>query len=232
MAAYATDFVTQHLSQYQANPDVDYWEGHNEPVLQTVSKMALYGLFEAERVRLMASYGLKCAVGNFSTGNPPFEQWDDFFPALRAVKQHGGALALHEYSAPVMDYGFDRASGEGWLTCRYRQVYRRFVPPDLQVPILITETGIDGLVTDRPGPSGSGWQDFIDYWKTLPLDRDPFWAYLDQLQWYDEELQKDEFVIGAAIFVAGALDNFGSYEIAGEMGELFTRYLAAHPAPV
>ena len=231
MAAYAADFVAKQLSQYQANTGVDYWEGHNEPVFENEAKMALYGQFEAERVRQMASYGFKCAVGNFSTGSPPFEQWDEFFPALRAVKQYGGALALHEYSAPTMNYGYDPATGEGWLTCRYRKAYREAIPSDLHVPILVTEAGIDGLVgAGRPGPGGAGWQDFIDYWRRIALDPDAFWAYIDQLQWYDEELQKDDFVIGATIFVAGGQEHFDSYEIAGEMGELLTQYLMAHPA--
>ena len=231
MATLAAAFVGQHLSQYQANLGVDYWEGHNEPVFESEAKMALYGQFEAERVRQMAAYGFKCAVGNFSAGSPPLEQWDDFFPALQAAGQHGGVLALHEYSAPTMNHAYDPASGEGWTTLRYRKVYRHVVPPDLHVPIVITETGIDGLVgADRPGPPGAGWQEFIDYWKTQPLDPDAIWAYMDQLQWYDEELQKDEVVVGATIFIAGATSNFVTYDIVGEMGELFTQYLMAHPA--
>ncbi len=231
MAAYAADFVARHLSQYQANIGVDYWEGHNEPVFENEAKMALYGWFEAERVRQMAAYGFKCAVGNFSSGNPPLDQWDEFFPALRAVKEYGGALALHEYAAPTMDHGYDPALGEGWLTLRYRKVYRAIVPSNLHAPILITEAGIDGLVgADRPGPLGAGWQDFIEYWNKISLDPDVFWAYLDQLQWYDEELQKDDWVIGATIFVAGGLKHFESYEIGGNMGELLTQYLMAHPA--
>ena len=230
MVAYAADFVARNLPVYQANTRVDYWEGHNEPVFEAESMMAQYGQFEAERVRQMAAHGLKCAVGNFSAGNPPLEQWDDFLPALQAAKQQGGVLALHEYSAPTLDYGYDPAVGEGWLTCRYRKVYRHYVPPDLHVPIIITEAGIDGLVgADRPGPLGSGWQDFIDYWKKLPLDPDTFWAYMDQLQWYDQELQKDDYVVGATIFVAGAIGAFGVYDVVGEMGELFTQYLLAHP---
>lgn len=231
MSALAADFIARHLEQYQANGGVDYWEGHNEPVFENEAKMALYGQFEAERVRQMSAYGLKCAVGNFSAGSPPLEQWDDFFPALRAVKQYGGVLALHEYSAPTMEYGTDPVSGEGWTTLRYRKVYRHHVPADLHVPIVITETGIDGLVgAGRPGPPGAGWREFIEYWRSQPLDPDDIWAYMDQLQWYDEELQKDDVVIGATIFIAGALSSFETYDIVGTMGELFTQYLLAHPA--
>jgi len=227
MAAYAADFVARHLDRYRANTGVDFWEGHNEPVFENEAKMALYGQFEAERVRQMTAYGFKCAVGNFSAGNPPFEQWDEFFPALRAIREYGGALALHEYSAPTLDYGYDPSSDDGSLTLRYRRVYRQVIPAELHVPILITEAGIDGLVSaDR---IGAGWQDFIGYWNKIPLDPDAFWAYMDQLQWYDEELQKDDWVIGATLFVAGGQAHFESYELAGEMGELLTQYWMAHP---
>src|SRR3990172_9834760 len=230
MAEYAADFVARHLDQYRANTGVDYGEGNKEPVFKNEAKMALYGQFEAERVRQMAAHGFKCAVGNFSAGSPPLEQWDDFFPALMAVKQFGGVLALHEYAAPTMQHAYDPTSGEGWLTLRYRKVFRHHVPPELHVPIMITEAGIDGLVgADRPGPLGAGWQDFISYWNQISLDPGAFWAYLDQLRWYDEELQKDDLVIGATIFVAGALGHFESYEIVGEMGELLTQYWMAHP---
>lgn len=227
MAAYAADFVARHLDQYRANVGVDYWEAHNEPVFENEAKMALYGQFEAERVRQMAAHGFRCAVGNFAAGNPPFEQWNEFFPALQAVKEHGGALALHEYAAPTMDFGYDPATDDGSLTLRYRRVYRQVIPPELHVPIVITETGIDGLVsTER---IGSGWQDFIGVWNKIPLDPDAFWAYMDQLQWYDEQLQADAWVIGASIFVAGGQGHFGSYEIVGGMGELLTQYFMAHP---
>lgn len=227
MVAYAADFVARHLSQYQTNTGVDYWEGHNEPVFEADWKMELYGQFEAERVRQMSARGFRCAVGNFSAGNPPFEQWQAFLPALQAVKQYGGALALHEYSAPTMDYGYDPITDDGSLTLRYRRVYRRYIPADLHAPIVITEAGIDGLVSaDRVG---SGWQDYVEYWQRLSLGIDAFWAYLNQLQWYDEEMQKDDFVIGATIFVAGGDEHFSSYEMTGDMGELLTQYLMAHP---
>jgi hypothetical protein len=227
MSALAADFVARHLSQYQLNPGVDYWEGHNEPVFEVNTKMALYGQFEAERVRFMAAQGLKCAVGNFASGNPPYDQWDEFFPALEALRQYGGVLALHEYSAPTIDFGYEPALAEGSLTLRYRRVYREFVPPELHVPIIVTEAGIDGLaMADR---FGSGWKDFISYWNDIPLDPDAYWAYLDQLQWYDEQIQKDDWVLGATIFVAGGQEHFASYEIVGDMGELLTQYLMAHP---
>jgi hypothetical protein len=56
--------VEYQLAQYLANPYVDYWEGWNEPD-PNMNNMAWYARFEQERVRLLAEYGLKAAVGGF-----------------------------------------------------------------------------------------------------------------------------------------------------------------------
>ena len=94
----ARAFVEQNLATYQSNPAVDYWEGYNEPGVG--DKMAWYAQFEAERVRIMASYGLKCAVGAFSTGVPEWDQFADFLPAIRAAKQYGGILPSTSTTRP------------------------------------------------------------------------------------------------------------------------------------
>ncbi len=90
-------------------------------------------------------------------------------------------LGLHEYSAPTiwyntnrepLDFGSDPAD-EGWLTLRYRKVYRQFlIPWGLRLPLVITEMRVDGLVTDRPGPPGKGWKDFGGYWAELGMGQD------------------------------------------------------------
>ena len=47
---------------------------------------------------------------------------------------------------------------EGGGTLRYRKVYRSFLQPNqLDIPQLLTDVGIDGLITNRPGPDGKGW---------------------------------------------------------------------------
>ncbi len=234
----AASFVNQHADQYQSNAAIDYWEGFNEPLVGDAAAMQHYAAFEAERVRRMAELGYKCCVGNFATGTPNLELWREFFPALQAAAEHAGYLALHEYSAPVMQFGYGPnqldaaadAGDEGWLTLRYRKVYRHILPPELCLPLVITECGVDGLVGSRPGPPGDGWRDFADYWQQIGLAPDGKTAYLDQLTWYDEELQKDDYVVGAAVFVFGASEgDYKSYEMLGGMADRFQSYLAAHP---
>jgi hypothetical protein len=216
------------------------WQAYNEPVADTADKMKRLADFEAERVRLLAERGVKSVIGNFAAGHPPLELWPYFRPALEAVKQHGGYLGLHEYSAPAMQFGYGSfqlepgqdQGDEGWLTLRYRKAYRQqLIPMGLKVPLLITECGLDGTIKPRPGPEGKGWRDFAAYWQQeLQLGADAPLTYVNQLAWYDGELQKDDYVLGAAIFVAGGSEEWKSYEILGQAAEVLKLYLQAHPA--
>jgi hypothetical protein len=224
---------------------LDAWEAYNEPVADTVDKMKRLADFDAERTRLLAENGVRSVIGNFASGHPPLELWPHFKPALHAIRQYDGYLGLHEYSAPVMQYragdlqppGDPSEGDEGWLTLRYRKAYRQHLIPmgygDL--PTLITECGVDGLIRPRPGPDDAkGWQDFVGTWLANGLRDDPPGVYMDQLIWYDQNLQQDDYVKGAAIFLAGSNDRqWDSYDIlgpnAGRLADLLIQYLEVHP---
>jgi len=219
-AAAARAFVARHLEQYQLNPAVDYWEGMNEPAVR--GRMAWYAAFEAERARVMAEHGFRVAVGAFSAGVPEWEEFAAFIPAIEAAQKHGGILTLHEYDAPTMDRsmgaglpGHPNHPGRGALTFRYRWWYEDFLKPQgLVIPLVISEAGVDGGITNRPGPGGRGWQDFVGYWAEQDMGEDGAMAYVRQLAWYDAELQGDDYVIGCAVFTAGAMsDHWKSYDI-------------------
>jgi hypothetical protein len=218
----------------------DAWEAYNEPVADTVDKMKRLAAFEAERTRLLGEQGVRSVVGNFAAGHPPLELWEYFTPALDAARRYDGYLGLHEYSAPIMQWGTGSLQStpgvdegdEGWLTMRYRKAYRHYLGPMGygDIPLLITECGVDGTVTDRPGPpEAKGWRDFEDYWISNGLREDTPGVYMDQLIWYDGELHKDDYVKGAAIFAAGASQGWGSFEILGRTIELLTQWMEVHP---
>jgi hypothetical protein len=223
----------------------DAWEAYNEPVADTPDKMKRLADFEAERVRLLAEQGIRSVVGNFGTGHPPLELWPHFQPALEAIRHYNGYLGLHEYSAPIMQFragayqmnNEPEQGDEGWLTLRYRKAYRYHLAPMGfgDTPALITECGVDGLVKPRPGPDDAkGWQDFIDTWLANGFRNDPPGVYMDQLLWYDANLQQDDYIKGAAIFLAGNNDEqWNSYDItgpaAGRLPDLLGQYLEVHP---
>ncbi len=202
-----------------AYPAVDYWEGYNEPVIHDAGLMSWYARFEKKRVEILADHGRNACIGNFSTGMPPVERdvWEALYPAIDAAQRHGGVLGLHEYSAPDMDRLFDYGTGEGWLTGRYRKVYRQFlIPAGRDIPLVITECGIDGGVDGGDSrctnpPCG---------WKSYQSAED----YFDQLQWYDSLLMEDSYVLGATIF---SLEIYGwdDFDIRGRVRELLTDYV-------
>ena len=113
---------------------------------------------------------------------------------------------MHEYSAPDMDWLFDYTTGEGWLTGRYRKVYRQFLIPDGRViPLIITECGIDGGVLGNPDDINRGWRSYQSAEN-----------YFDQLKWYDSLLKEDSYVMGATIFSL-EIHNWGDFDIGGEV---------------
>lgn len=217
---------------------VDAWEGFNEPVPGDEDQMRRLADLEAERARLLAENGLRAVVGNFGTGQPPLEWWPAFRPALEAAQTHGSYLGLHEYSAPTIWFNTNRPeldfradpADEGWLTLRYRKVYRQYlIPWGLRLPLVITECGVDGLVGDRPGPPGKGWKDFAGYWAELGMGWDSPGNYVEQLAWYDSQLQLDDYVAGSAVFAMTAFQEWESYQLQGEAATILQQYLSVHP---
>ena len=227
-------------SDPQRKAAIDCWESYNEPVVNNEAQMASYAQFEAERTRLLAEAGIASCIGNFGTGQPALELWPAFYPALEAAKAHGGYLALHEYSAPYIWFAAGvnqnnpqaNEGDEGWLTLRYRKVYRNYLQPaGLAIPLVITEAGVDGLVGNRPGPADAGgWRDFIPFWRSEGrVKNTDFGFYMEQLAWYDAELQKDDYVIGAAVFALAGPQGWASYDISGQDLAIFKQYLSVHP---
>lgn len=223
----AREFVLANAGQYLANPGADYWLGWNEPDVSQPWQMTWYAAFEAERAAAMAELGLKVAIGNFSTGTPEAERFLEFLPAIKAAKEYGGILALHEYSAPTMQSGLGEdipgLEGEdhyGALTLRYRYWYDHYLQAnDLVIPLVISEAGIDGGVLRARGITLGGWRDFRSA-ERLPEGMQPLTLddYLAQLSWYDDELRRDSYVIGFAVFNVGDRQGeWASFDLTDEL---------------
>jgi hypothetical protein len=201
----------------QAYTAVDYWEGYNEPSVDTVAKMQWLAQFDAARVRILSQNGRKAAIGSFSVGTPQVvnsngqplgDYWRAFYPAVDEALAKGGVLSLHEYSAPSMKNYYEESAGAGWTTGRYRKVYNWFLIPDgRQIPLVITECGIDGGVI---GQGSKGWTSYAS------AD-----GYMEQLKWYDAILKQDSYVLGATIFSL-EIPNWDDFDIAALMPALTT----------
>jgi hypothetical protein len=226
----ARRYVQTHLRQMQLNPWIDFWEGWNEPD-PGKQNMGWYARFEQERVREMARHGFKTAIGGFATGVPEMDEFALFVPAIETALQYGGILTLHEYSAPVITNGYGGAlpgypayPDRGSLTFRYRWYYEEFlIPRGLVIPLVITEAGIDGILGNRPGPSGYGWADFAEYGVNAGWGEDGASAFVNQMAWYDAGVRQDNYVLGFTIFSAGTFGHWNNYNIDSLLDD-FTAY--------
>jgi hypothetical protein len=239
----AQQFLQDQLDTYRSNPAIKYWEGHNEPVWNDEESMGWYAQFEVERMRMMAERGLKCVLGNFATGSPKLDLWHAFLPALRAAQEYEAILGLHEYSCPWMWWMTgkhqidpnDDQGDEGWTTLRYRKVYRQYLIPNGlgNTPLVITECGIDPLVNPKPpGAAGGAWKQLGGFWASHDNERDKADYYYRQLLWYDKELQKDDFVIGATVFTWGSFSGaWKDFDVAGtNVSKKLVTYTKVNPA--
>ncbi len=187
----------------------DAWMGYNESVVNSPDDARALARFYVRWGDLMRAAGFKSCAYSFATGNPELNLWQYLAEGLR----HCDLLSLHEYSAPTMD------KWQTWLCLRYRRAMDA-LPADARRPIVITETGIDGGAGPENKPL-DGWSEFTDAA-----------GYLATLRWYDAEIQKDDYLIGAAIFAMNGWGNHGSFGI-GNVA-LIHDYIAqgGSPAPV
>ncbi len=239
----ARDFVNKLMvvaDDGQRRQVFDAWEAYNEPVAGNADEMKRLGDFEAERTRLLGARGIRSVIGNFGTGQPPMELWEHFLPAMQAAKEYDGWLGLHEYSAPTIYYLSTRQDqgrypgvtpgDTGWLTLRYRHVYNQILrPAGLDIPLVMTELGVDGLVANRPGPAdGRGWLNFQDYWAQNGYGLWGPGAYIEQLVWYDQAMQQDSYVIGGCIYALAPPAGWHTYDIIGTATRVLEQYLSVH----
>jgi lysozyme len=165
-----------------------YWQGYNEVAIESQQAMGRYAAFEIERVRLLSLFSARAGVGAFATGTPdPLSWWWPFVPALQAARDYGGVLLLHEYAWPHLGNDVGRE-------LRHRKVYGgdpscgwEGLPKQCQIPLIISECGLDGRAA-QPGRV-QGWQGVVTQeW------------YLRQLAEYSQELEQDQYCLGACIY--------------------------------
>jgi hypothetical protein len=135
-------------------------------------------------------------------------------PALQAAASCGAILTLHEYSSPVLQTGVGAGIPDainlpqaGALTLRYRYWYEGYIKPQgLNVPLVLSEIGVESRVGQGcpRGERDGGWQVCGTDFDAAGQGGDAAQAYLSQLHWYDAEILRDDYVLGATVFTAGA----------------------------
>jgi hypothetical protein len=131
-------------------------------------------------------------------------------PGLRLAKHLGGAWGCHGYT---LDYTKD-PNHEYYYALRYRAAYNYFKehhPELMDFPMVLLEGGVD-LKGD---PDKDGW-----------LARGSLEKYVDWLDWYNEQLMQDDYVLGVTLFKIGAPSIWKSFELEPVVPWLFEHYKA------
>lgn len=186
--------------------------------------------------------------------NDPNDIWPHLLPAVRHARDNGHYIALHEYMGYEADLGVgwkqvdgqrqpvrlwhgrklangqpDESYPYGYVVLRYRTIYDTYLRPHNlhDTPLLITECGCDSVEPVTPsGMSVGTWKEHRAHW--LNAGKDPEAHYAGMLQWYDEQLRKDEFVKGAMVFTVGSVGNWANWDISGTGVEAqVLQYIAA-----
>jgi len=193
---------------------VDVVEVYNEAIGNTTpaDRLALFDTFQgvfAYRIwelNVRVRIGLFCLpTGNF--GYPGEPKLTDF-PKSLALPKNKVCICLHEYS---------------WYTWNWESParclrYRRQMEGLSGYQVLITECGLTQAVLS--GKSDVGWRSGIA--------RDVF---VNGAVWYDNELQKDDYVVGAAMFTCGASFGWETFECTAEWEEAATQGIPPQPKP-
>ena len=168
--------------------------------------MAAFAWQAADRLGLK-TVALNSACGHFA------EELIGCFPlTLEALAETGGYLGMHEYDAWTMDRIHRETvdtDGGFWLCGKWKRamgpVWEKYGDA---VKLVVTECGVDGGVVGQPG---KGWRD-VDADPTVALE-----SYCGEhsLAWYNDLLNGDDLVVGAAIFIVSGEGDWSRFDIAG-----------------
>jgi hypothetical protein len=185
----------------------------------------------------MALAGFYPVAMNFGQGNGRGQQWLKLYPG---TLENYTYLGFHEYDWPTMwrlhllgltgpsepenlfPGGADMGNGGCWRCLRYRRIMNEGIVQVYggQHTVIITEAGMtQGVWTPA---QDIGWlatectvpADIPGGLPAMPISVDDYWQ---SLTWYNSELMKDDFVLGACLFVTGAAGGWDTFENLGQI---------------
>jgi hypothetical protein len=185
---------------------VDAWMSYNEAVASTspVTDLKNYNRFQvAFARRLQDEYGIAAVASNDSVGSIQIEDYPRYF--ADAI-QESAYFGIHAYAPP---HAVSFKTESRWYALRYREIHKALEDAGIDHgPIILTETGL--------------WAGWLGHVSEEAMAR--------ELMWLSDEMEKDNYVIGQAIY--GIFDTgreWQNFDLAGStIPEKLGRYVPRH----
>lgn len=219
--------VNRDIHHIDGQPIFHAWESLNEvfPEWTDENTQKLYDEYQVAFGEKMLAAGFEPVAFNFGQGNGSGPQWLKLYPGTLETYKY---LGFHEYDWPAMDRlhqlglngpvelhnrvpgGAGRGNDGMWRCLRYRRVMNNGIRQKYgdKHTIIITECGMTQGVWGGAALDIGPWAkectvppDIPGGVVSTPIAVDDYWQ---SLLWYNSELMKDDFVLGACLFVTGA----------------------------
>ncbi len=169
---------------------VDAWVSYNEVTDGgNLDNYHAYDIFQAAFARrLQGTYGIPAVAGNDAAGTVQPEDYARYFREAIESSQYFGIHAYAPKGAKTM-----RDDAE-YYALRYRLVHAALAKAGVQHgPFVLTETGL--------------WEGWRGYLSDESMAR--------EFMWLSDEMDKDDYVLGQAIFGIFDREEWGAFDILG-----------------
>ena len=192
------------MSLNEAIPGPGSGQFQEQPA-ETARLLHNYDLFQVAFQRRLQEAGVEAVAFNFAAGNfGTAAHYLDHFP--QTLESHT-YLGFHEYGWPTLSPAAGSATSGGTYRQCLEGIRARYGP---RHRVIMTEAGLTRMYQNASW-GDKGWLN-----TDAPQSEEAYWASLD---WYNQQMLQDEYVLGACLYEVGHHGQWESFRHLGQDNE-------------